>query len=390
VGQLMPDWKWSFLTVPAGVFEDHLRWLAREGFRSVGLGDLHDHVSGKRALPPKSIVLTFDDGYLDNWTHAAPLLRRHGFTATVFVNPDFVDPRPVIRPTTEDVREGRAAREGVGVRGFMSWPELIRLGEEGTISAQSHLMTHTWYPVGPEVLDFHRPFDGQYWLDWNLDPARKPFYLEDPNRTRVPWGTPIYENRKSVAAVRWEPDPEEGRCLADHVEARGGPEFFERPGWREELLGRLEEFRTVHPPRDVRESGEDRRCRLEHEIVGSKREIERRLGRPAEFMAWPGGGYDETSKAMARGVYRSMTLSSSERRATGNRPGDDPAAVSRLGIPAISVRGRMLYHGGKYLTLFLQEQDGNRAARRRRQALKAFDLAFALAFGRLRRGRSFS
>ena len=45
----------------------------------------------------KDIVLTFDDGYLDNWVFAYPLLEKYNLRGTIFVNPEFVDPSLEIR-----------------------------------------------------------------------------------------------------------------------------------------------------------------------------------------------------------------------------------------------------------------------------------------------------
>lgn len=45
----------------------------------------------KRSLPPRPLVITFDDGYADNATIAVPILQRLGLTATVFVCPGFLD-----------------------------------------------------------------------------------------------------------------------------------------------------------------------------------------------------------------------------------------------------------------------------------------------------------
>ncbi len=42
-------------------------------------------------LPPRALVITFDDGYADNATHALPILQRHGLAATFFVSTGFLD-----------------------------------------------------------------------------------------------------------------------------------------------------------------------------------------------------------------------------------------------------------------------------------------------------------
>lgn len=61
-------------------FERQLRWLSLRGYTGTALSVLE---SGQ--APKRSVVLTFDDGYEDNYLYAFPVLRKYGFSATVFV-----------------------------------------------------------------------------------------------------------------------------------------------------------------------------------------------------------------------------------------------------------------------------------------------------------------
>ena len=71
------------VTVSPPRFGQQMRWLARRGLRGVSMRDL---LAARAAGAGKGLVgLTFDDGYADFARHALPVLRRHGFGATVFV-----------------------------------------------------------------------------------------------------------------------------------------------------------------------------------------------------------------------------------------------------------------------------------------------------------------
>jgi peptidoglycan/xylan/chitin deacetylase (PgdA/CDA1 family) len=71
------------VTVSPPRFGQQMRWLARRGLRGVSVRDL---LAARAAGAGKGLVgLTFDDGYADFTRHALPVLRRHGFGATVFV-----------------------------------------------------------------------------------------------------------------------------------------------------------------------------------------------------------------------------------------------------------------------------------------------------------------
>lgn len=72
------------------IFESQLRWLRIRGYRTVSLASVAGALDSGPAIPGRSVVITFDDGYRDNLTHAWPALRRNGFGATIFVVTDAV------------------------------------------------------------------------------------------------------------------------------------------------------------------------------------------------------------------------------------------------------------------------------------------------------------
>lgn len=73
------------LTVMAQAFEAQLRLLRDAGYRSMSLEDLWAGLARHAPVPPHRVVLTFDDGYEDNYAVVFPLLRRYGFVAAFFV-----------------------------------------------------------------------------------------------------------------------------------------------------------------------------------------------------------------------------------------------------------------------------------------------------------------
>jgi peptidoglycan/xylan/chitin deacetylase (PgdA/CDA1 family) len=382
VGRVLPDWAWSDLTTPFTVFDDHLRALRRAGYRSTTLPEWNAHVRGERVIDGKAVALTFDDGYLDNWVYAAPLLERYGFTGTVLVTPEFVQPDDAVRPTLRDARPG--SESDLPVRGFMSWEELRRVARSGVLDVQCHAMTHTWYPVSDDVVDFHHPGDAFYWLDWNQDPLSKPEYLARLGKSSVPWGTPVYAHEKSLSCRRYFPDTAEAEHLAGFVERTGGERLFEDPAWRERLRAELASVRHARGGRGRPESDAERQIRLEHEIVGARDVIAEELGKPVEFFVWPGGGYSDEAMAFARRHYVAVTVSSRDRWRYRNRPGENPGLIVRRGVPTLSAGARTVFPGGAYLIDYLDEFRGSVRSRRRRQLRKLAAVA-ALRAGLWRR-----
>jgi peptidoglycan/xylan/chitin deacetylase (PgdA/CDA1 family) len=72
-----------FPALPTEVFERQMAFVAR-AYVVLPLEELVDRM-GRGILPRNALAITFDDGYRDNLTHAAPILARHGLPATVFV-----------------------------------------------------------------------------------------------------------------------------------------------------------------------------------------------------------------------------------------------------------------------------------------------------------------
>jgi peptidoglycan/xylan/chitin deacetylase (PgdA/CDA1 family) len=74
------------LTVSTEVFDMQLARLKQAGFETITADDLIGYMSGKgAALPAKPVLISFDDGYDDNYFNAFPILKKYGFRATIFM-----------------------------------------------------------------------------------------------------------------------------------------------------------------------------------------------------------------------------------------------------------------------------------------------------------------
>ncbi|MBE0674531.1 MAG: polysaccharide deacetylase family protein, partial [Bacteroidales bacterium] len=156
VGPVKKDWENSFLTTGTDVFEEHLAWLSRR-YTTISLMEYWQIRNG--LIPPvkNPLVITFDDGYLDNWVWAFPLLRKYGMKATIFISPDFVDEASGCRPKSDDETPGGTGSKELNGWGFLSWDEMRMMESSGLIDIQSHAMTHSRYFVSDKLTGFHRP-----------------------------------------------------------------------------------------------------------------------------------------------------------------------------------------------------------------------------------------
>ncbi len=365
VGPGCPGWAWNHLFTRPDVFEGQMRILREKGWNAVTLDMLYAHMKEGAPLPENPFVLTFDDGYLNNWTFAFPLIKKYGHRAVIWMTTEFIDPCAGPRPTLEDVWNGSMREEELEAGGFLSIAEMRAMEKTGIIDIQSHAATHTWYFGGPEIVDFHRPrgvdgYEAPPWLGWNRSPGRKFEYMSVPLEETIPFGTPIYAHGKSLVTRRYFQDPSLDSILAAHVSARGGKEFFRRADWRRSL----ERIAGEHPMSGGRfETGDEFASRRRSELAGSRETLGRALGKQVDYLCWPGGGIDDALKTLAleAGYKASTTLFQAEGRR--NLFGEDPREINRTGCGAPwRWKGRLIHRTApgfflEILRLFNGERD---------------------------------
>ncbi len=120
----------SVLSVSEVLFRRQMNHLKTHGYRTMPLPMLCHALVERQPLPPKTVVLTFDDGFRNSHSVVLPTLKRLGFTATVFVVTRHIGSRLAwIR--TDDVPDLELA----------SWDEITEMSEAG-LDIQSHSVTH--------------------------------------------------------------------------------------------------------------------------------------------------------------------------------------------------------------------------------------------------------
>ncbi len=171
-------------------FDAQMRWLAENNYRTITLTDLYTHLAVGAPLPENPIILTFDDGYVDHYENAFPILQKYGFTGAFFV---LAGPADVASPrylTWEMIAEMSAAGQDMQVHGRAHVDLRRRSGEFlffQIVGARQAIEAHTGrpapffsYPAGQydaDVLhflserDFWMAVTTKYGRDHNLDSA---------------------------------------------------------------------------------------------------------------------------------------------------------------------------------------------------------------------------
>jgi peptidoglycan/xylan/chitin deacetylase (PgdA/CDA1 family) len=78
------------LTISVKKFSSQLKYLVSHGFHTISLSELNEHITANAPLPSKAVLITFDDGYLDNFHYAYPLLVKYNVKANIFLIGDKV------------------------------------------------------------------------------------------------------------------------------------------------------------------------------------------------------------------------------------------------------------------------------------------------------------
>ena len=107
------------LAILPGDFSTQMAYLINSGYIPITPDELEAGLSGEITLPEKPVLITFDDGYDDNYINAFPILKGYGIRATIFVVPAFV-----------------------GKKNYLTWEQIREMSDNG-ISIQSHTMNHT-------------------------------------------------------------------------------------------------------------------------------------------------------------------------------------------------------------------------------------------------------
>lgn len=109
----------NVLSVSPDKFEAEMNYLSQNGYTPISLDTLYGIFNKQTTAPSKPIVLTFDDGYIDFYTTAFPILRRFNFHAVSFI-----------------------ATGLVGGDYYMNWNQIKEIAQSGLVTFEAHTVTH--------------------------------------------------------------------------------------------------------------------------------------------------------------------------------------------------------------------------------------------------------
>lgn len=122
--------KRSGLAVDPKYFRMHMQYLKDKEYSVISAKQLVDYFDNGTPLPPKAVLITFDDAYEDNYVNAFPILKEFGFKAIIFTptglvsNPD-----------------------------YLSWQQIKEMNSTGLVSFGNHTWSHHGAKAKEDVLD---------------------------------------------------------------------------------------------------------------------------------------------------------------------------------------------------------------------------------------------
>jgi peptidoglycan/xylan/chitin deacetylase (PgdA/CDA1 family) len=325
-------------------FSRRLEHLADNGYVTLSADEHLAVLRGEREPPARGVVLTFDDGRGSVWSVGAPLLRKHGMKAVVFLVPGRIRSRAgPVPPTWEDVLAGRADEAAVlrreeGEGALLSWEEIESLGRTGLLDFQSHTHRHARIHTGPQLGGFVTPRSRR-----GYEAFDQPL-LRDVDRDLIgedaPLGAPLLRSApRTSEETRFFEDPEVRAACVAEVAENGGEGFFLRSDWDNRLRRLFGRTRV----RGRLETGDERVQAIRSELAESRRTIEERTGRPVRHLCYPWHTAGPTARRLAAEVGYATAFCGKVTGVPLTRPGGDPRSIARIGedyVELLPGRGR--------------------------------------------------
>ena len=127
--------------ISAEKFKEHMVALKNEGYTAIFFDEYIKFLNNQGNLPEKPILITFDDGYLNNYTVGFPILKETGMKATIFIV------------------TGRMGLQGAVTYPHFNWEQASEMEKSGLVDIQSHTQYHgylTQMPYSSAVLELRK------------------------------------------------------------------------------------------------------------------------------------------------------------------------------------------------------------------------------------------
>jgi peptidoglycan/xylan/chitin deacetylase (PgdA/CDA1 family) len=139
--------KGDMVTITPETFEMQMHYLNKAGYKTLNTGELISHINGTLQLNEKSVMVTFDDGWIDNYVFAYPVMKKYGIKATIFLVTSWIDNAGNAGhvndsdiPTHEE--SSSLLMKNKGQKVVLNWDMIREMKESGLVEFHSHTQNH--------------------------------------------------------------------------------------------------------------------------------------------------------------------------------------------------------------------------------------------------------
>ena len=235
-------------------FEEHIKWIKdKKTFKMEELKNLN------YTLPKNSILITFDDGYKNNYTLAFPILKKYNMKATIFLNTKFIGKDEF----------------------YLNWDEIKEMYESGLVDFQLHTHSHQLTIKDISVLDFYDEESSPYFKRESYNLFFEGNYDEKKDKEKL-YGLPVFKLRSKISIAGYKPKKD---FLKKYQNIKELQKFNKNE--KKDFLNKL--FKEKQNEFFDKISEEQFRKTVEFEILENKKIIEKNLGKTPDCLAYPWG-----------------------------------------------------------------------------------------------------
>ena len=134
------------LTVHTDQFDSQMKYLADNGYHTITPDEMVSAWESGTPLPEKPVIITFDDGYADNYRCAYPILQKYNLKGTIFLVSDFISTYP----------------------NYLTWAQILEMQESGLMNFESHTLSHAQLDTTSPEETWNQLYNSKKALEWYL------------------------------------------------------------------------------------------------------------------------------------------------------------------------------------------------------------------------------
>lgn len=169
------------LSVDSNIFDQQMAYIASRGYKTITAESLVNAILSHSGVPTKSIVITLDDAYLDNFTYAYPVLQKYHLIGNLMI------PTGLLGVNS-------------GANSYFSWDQLHQMVGSGTLFVYNHTWSHYSMAAGPVSKDLYEIQTSQSQLQQNMGRTVPIFTYPYGSGQTVGWVQKLLQDNGFVAA----------------------------------------------------------------------------------------------------------------------------------------------------------------------------------------------